>query len=94
MSITEILERTGQTESTVLREHLILTGLSKLSRYEAECTLFREKYRESMESFRQRLEGKVNQEEFAEEDDLLDWEYAETARKWWREQLEELRHAR
>jgi hypothetical protein len=44
MQIAEILEKTGQTETMVLREHAILTILTKLSRYESECALFEKKY--------------------------------------------------
>lgn len=44
MSISEVLNKTGQTKSMLLREHLILTGLAKLSRYEAECALLEKKY--------------------------------------------------
>ncbi len=93
MSISEILDKTGQTESMVLREHLILTGLAKLSRYEAECSLFEKKYGESLVSFKERLSQKRQQEDFALEDDLLDWEYADSALKWWRSQLEDLQRA-
>ena len=44
MQIAEILEKTGQTETMVLREHAILTILTKLSRFESECALFEKKY--------------------------------------------------
>lgn len=40
MQIADILEKTGQTETMVLREHAILTILTKLSRFESECALF------------------------------------------------------
>jgi hypothetical protein len=92
MQIAEILEKTGQTETMVLREHAILTLLTKLSRYESECALFEKKYGESLESFRNRLEQKMNSESFMEEDDFLDWEYADSARNWWRLKKEELYH--
>ena len=93
MSISEVLDKTGRTESMVLREYFILTGLAKLSRYEAECGLFEKKYGESLKSFKGRLERKRQDENFGEEDDLMDWEYADAALKWWRSQLEELRCA-
>ena len=93
MSISEVLNKTGQTESMVLREHLILTGLAKLSRYEAECLHFEKKYGETLESFKERLSRKQQEEDFVQEDDLMDWEFADAALKWWRSQLEELRHA-
>ena len=90
MQIAEILEKTGQTETMVLREHAILTILTKMSRYESECTLFEKKYGGSLESFRNRVEQKVNSENFVEEDDFLDWEYADSARNWWSLKMKEL----
>ena len=66
MQIAEILEKTGQTETMVLREHAILTIHTKLSRYESECALFEKKYGVSLESFRNRLEQKMNSESFME----------------------------
>jgi hypothetical protein len=92
MSIAEILNKTGQTESMVLREYLILTGLTKLSRYEAECSRFKNKYGEPLESFRDMLNQKRNEEDFEQEDDLMDWEFADAALNWWQSQISELRH--
>ena len=83
MQIADILEKTGQTETMVLREHAILTILTKLSRYESECALFEKKYGVSLEFFRNQLEQKMNSESFMEEDDFMDWEYADSARNWW-----------
>jgi len=90
MQIAEILEKTGQTETMILREHAILTIHTKLSRYESECALFEKKYGVSLETFRNRLEQKMNSESFVEEDDFLDWEYADSAMNWWRLQMKEL----
>lgn len=90
MQFDEVLEKTGQTETMILREHTILTILTKLSRYEAECTLYEKKYDASLESFRRKLEQKMNSENFIEEDDLLDWEYADSARNWWRMKMKEI----
>jgi len=85
-----IYEKTEQTETMVLREHAILTIHTKLSRYESECALFEKKYGVSLESFRNRLEQKMNSESFMEEDDFLDWEYADSAMNWWRLKMKEL----
>ncbi len=92
MSIAEILNKTGQTEAMILREYLILTGLSKLSHFEAECARFERKYGESLESFRDILSQKKNEEDFEQEDDLMDWEFADAALNWWQSRISELRH--
>lgn len=90
MQIDEIVEKTGQTEAMILHEHALLTTLMKLSRYESECAFFEKKYGVSLESFRNRLEKKINSESFVEEDDFLDWEYAHSARNWWHQKMKEL----
>ena len=90
MQFDEVLERTGQTETTILREHAILTIMTKLSRYEAECALYEKKYDASLESFLSKLEQKLNSENFTEEDDLLDWEYADSARNWWHMKMKDI----
>jgi len=94
MSISDVLNKTGQTEASVLREHLLLTGMAKLSRYEAECSFLEKKYGESLDSFKKRIREKQEHEDFAKEDDLMDWEYADAALKWWLSQLEDIRRAR
>ena len=87
-----MLIKTGQTKVAVLREHFIMMGLAKLSRHEAQCVLFEKKYNESLDSFQARMqeEGKEN---FEEEDDLMDWEYADAALQWWKAQIEEIKSA-
>lgn len=90
VQIAEILEKTGLTETMVLREHAILTILTKLSRYESECALLEKKYGVSLESFRNRLEQKIYSESYMEEDDFMDWEYADSARNWWRLKMKDL----
>jgi len=92
MTIGEILEKTGQSESVIMHGHVLLTTLAKLSRYEAECELFKKKYGVSLIEFQERL-GRNQTEDFSEEDDLMDWEFAEAALKWWKGQAKELRCA-
>lgn len=65
--------------------------LKKQSRYQAECALFEQKYNCTLEQFRQQLSVR-EQEDFAAEDDLLDWEYASVTLEWWNRRLESLRH--
>ncbi len=78
MTIDEILIKTGQTEASVLREHFVMTGLAKVSRYEAQCVHFENKYNESLDTFQKYMQQE-EKEDFAKEDDLMDWEYADAA---------------
>ena len=38
------------------------------------------------------LNQKRNEEDFEQEDDLMDWEFADAALNWWQSQISELRH--
>ncbi len=94
MTVAEVLEKTGTSESQILREHSVLLGLSKVSRYEAQCRRLERKYGQPLEAFRAHQNAKIGEETFVEEEDLSDWEYADAALKWWRSTLEEMRRAR
>jgi hypothetical protein len=67
--------------------------LPKVSTYERECERFRHKYSDTVESLRSAVEGFPGKEDFSLEDDLVDWEFAESALRIWKERLEIGRHA-
>lgn len=88
----EILQKTAQSEKSIVREHLIFQALTKISRYRAECAAFEHKYRYSLEDMQERAQ-QTQSENFSLEDDLLDWEYASASLHWWQNCLQELRCA-
>jgi len=55
MTIAEILSKSRETEKEVLYEHALLLGLSKISRYSAECDHFKAKYMQEFDAFKQML---------------------------------------
>jgi hypothetical protein len=83
---------TSRQVQTVFREHMILQAFSKISRYQAECRLFEKKYGAPLDNVKQSKQHE-GMEDFTLEDDLLDWEYAQTALMWWQAQLREFRNA-
>lgn len=93
MTVAEILKQAGEQEAQALREHVTLLALAKISRYEAECALFEAKYAESFSAFQQRIQAMKNEEDFAADDDLMDWEFAQRALLGWQEKLDAIRHA-
>ena len=93
MTVAEILSQAGESETEALHEHAMLLCMSKISRFEAECRQFQAKYGKKFETVRKRLQNVQGKEDFETEDDLMDWEYAHSALAWWRERIEELRHA-
>ncbi len=71
----------------------LTVALAKVSHYERECLGFRHKYGRSLESFREHVESMIDTEDFAMEDDLADWEFAEQALALWQKRVEVLRRA-
>ena len=89
-TLQNILQKTVQTEQSIVREHLILQALIKISRYQAECAIFQRKYGYSLHDMQQVTQKHT--ENFFLEDDLLDWEYADSALQWWQNCLREYQH--
>ena len=61
--------------------------------HEREWGAFRRKCGEPLIELRARAEGERGREDFAVEDDLADWEFAEAALAEWRDRAEVLRRA-
>ena len=93
-SVQEILkkENLGSPEEALVNVSLFL-ALSKRDEYEVECQRFREKYQMDFGVFKKLIEGKKNEEGFEEDDDLMDWEFAEEALSWWKQKVKELNGA-
>ena len=68
-------------------------ALSKVSGYERECGAFRGKYGEPLATFKARGEAATGHEDFAVEEELADWEFAEAALTEWQHRAEILRNA-
>lgn len=93
MTIKEILEMEGISEETALREQVLLIALAKISHYQAECSNFQAKYRMSFIEMKKKMKVQKNAEDFLQEDDFLDWEYADNALNWWKQNVKEVRNA-
>ena len=65
-----------------------MIALGKISKFEAENNAFEKKYQLGFEEFKKRVEERVGEEVFEEENDLLDWEFAWHALNSWKEKLE------
>ncbi|SEH05825.1 hypothetical protein [Candidatus Venteria ishoeyi] len=91
ISIQEVLQKTAQNEQAIIREHLVFQALTKISRYRAECAIFERKYGHPLKTMQQAQ--RPQSEDFDLEDDLLDWEYAESALQWWQNCMQEFQRA-
>lgn len=93
-TMTHVLSAGGFTTPEEAAWEMSLTvALAKMSQYERECARFQHKYNESLPSFKARVENMIGQEDFAWEDDLADWEFAEQALALWKGRGEVLRRA-
>jgi hypothetical protein len=98
MNITEIQKATqdvlapfhfSSLEDAALT-FLHLSSLAKLSEYRRDDQHFRERYGMSFESFKKKVDKKMNEESFEEEDDYMAWQYAHDALRYWEKKAQEL----
>ncbi|MGB9662337.1 hypothetical protein V3F56_06025 [Moorellaceae bacterium AZ2] len=81
------------SEKEATREISLMVALAKISRYERECAKFRKKYGLTFQEFQRKVNSIVGAEVFEEENDLMDWEFAENALALWQKRLEVLKNA-
>ncbi len=93
MDIREILKKEGISEQNALRDQAIMVAMSKISHFEAICHKFEQKYGEDFQHFKRANDRKKETEDFKMEDDLLDWEFADSSLKWWKNAIRETRSA-
>ena len=71
-----------------------LTILSVSARYAEffdECQRYEKKYGIEYSEFEKRISNKENEEDFAEEDDLMAWKFAKEGAEFWLNKLGELK---
>lgn len=90
-TIDLILEKSGNgNKEELVKEISLLIALSKRDKYQLECQKFEQKYHTNFSNFEKRLHSSKNQEDYAKESDLDDWEFAIASRNWWEKRIEEL----
>jgi hypothetical protein len=91
--VSPILREAGfSDEKEALKEQALMLLMGKVSRYQAECAFFEEKYGMSFEEFASRVQV-TGEENFEEDDDFLDWRFARESLADLRHRLQELKHA-
>jgi len=75
------------------REMLCLSARSRYAEFRQEVQRFEQKYQMPFEAFQQVVEGRVHEEDFGQEEDLLAWKFAAEAVAYWQGKLEELERA-
>jgi tRNA C32,U32 (ribose-2'-O)-methylase TrmJ len=92
MTAREVLEKEGVAIDDALRDVALLTGLSKISRYEAECHLFESRYGMQLHELQAKSAAMTGREDFKLDDDLMEWEFASAALDWLRRELDGLEY--
>jgi hypothetical protein len=89
-----ILSQFGYKDlKSFVKRHASLLLLARIEKYESEVKQFEERYRTNFEALRNKIEQVEGHEDFAMEDDLLDWRFAVEALDRLRKQKQELEDA-
>ena len=91
---TQVLLEDGyRSTDEVFRGWALMTAMSKLEQYRAECESLAKKHGQTVDEFEFATHAVKGHEDFGAEDDLADWEFASQALAWWQAKIEELRVA-
>ena len=63
---------------------------AKVQKYEAENLSYQGKHKSTFEAFKKKVRLMKNEEDFAWENDLMDWEFAVINLKYWKKKAQEL----
>jgi hypothetical protein len=90
--VKEILSELGFSGiEDAAKKHAWLLISGKVAKYEAECNFYEKKYDCDFSTFEKKINEKINDENFDEEDDLLDWRFAFEQLTKYKEQIVRLR---
>jgi hypothetical protein len=87
--LLEALHYTSTEEAAL--DMLLLSARSRCAEYSQEVQQFEVKYHMDFTTFQCLVETRVNEEDFAQEEDLMAWKFAQDAADYWRQKTEELK---
>ena len=92
--LTDVLRQEGYASPhDVLRDWALMTALSRLDQYRAECEAFEAKYHMALDEFEHMVHCQKGAEDFRREEDIEDWEFCASAVTWWQAKVQEMRRA-
>ena len=89
--ILEALHYTSAEEAAL--DMLLLSARSRYAEFAQEVKQFEAKYHLDLATFQRLVETRVHEEAFEQEEDLMAWKFAQDAAAYWRQKIEELKHA-
>ena len=91
--LKDILRKEGYNSSDeLIQDWSLITALSKIEQYKAECESFERKYGMKLKEFKSFLHKKKGKEDFEKEEDIENWEFSLNALRWWKERAKELKN--
>ena len=86
-TLHNVLQELTVTDVTeVIKDYVITEILCKISDFSQEAEHFQEKYGQSFREFKTMYE--TGEEDFAQYDDLMAWEFAQQGKEYWEKRLE------
>ncbi|MFH1674843.1 MAG: hypothetical protein ABIF87_15685 [Pseudomonadota bacterium] len=70
---------------------LLLSAQANYSEFSSEAHQSEKKYRMKFEDFQKKVEEKIGEEDFGQEDDLMAWKFAQESAEYWKQKIKELR---
>ena len=70
---------------------LLLSAQANYSEFYSEALQFEKEYRMKFEDFQKKVEEKMGEEDFGQEDDLMAWKFAQESAQYWKQKIKELR---
>ena len=89
--LLEALRYTSAEEAAL--DMLLLSARSRYAEFTQEVQQFQEKYQMDFATFQRLVEARMHEENFAQEEDLMAWKFAQDAAEYWRRKTEELKRA-
>jgi len=85
-----LLEDGYSSPDDLLKDWVSFAALSRIEQYRSEKEHFEERYGMSLETFGDELHAQKGVENFEQEGDLEDWEFACKALIWWEDKFREI----
>jgi hypothetical protein len=93
-SFERVLRELGfPSPEAALGEITLLGAADRLAQFREECARFEKKHGMTFERFRRRVEKGRGRESFADEEDLMAWQFAREGVEYWTPRVDELRRA-
>ena len=89
--LLEALHYTSAEEAAL--DMLLLSARSRYAEFTQEVKQFEEKYQMDFATFQHIIEARMHEEDFAQEEDLMAWKFAQDTAEYWRQKTEELKRA-